>query len=94
LSLANTTDWMNFLTKNDHSFSIYMAHGGTSFGFWAGANTDATDGTYQPDVTSYDYDAAINEAGQPGEKFNIIRNIVKPWALWDVIDIPPIPEFI
>jgi len=54
---------MNFLTENDHSFSIYMAHGGTSFGFWAGANTDASDGTYQPDVTSYDYDAAINEAG-------------------------------
>ena len=58
-----------------------MAHGGTSFGFWAGANTDATDGTYQPDVTSYDYDAAINEAGQPGEKFNIIRKITLFFAV-------------
>lgn len=37
-----------------------MAHGGTSFGFWPGANYD---NGYQPDISSYDYDAAINEAG-------------------------------
>ncbi len=37
-----------------------MAHGGTSFGFWAGANYF---GHYVADIGSYDYDCAINEAG-------------------------------
>lgn len=37
-----------------------MAHGGTSFGFWAGANFA---GNYQADISSYDYDCPINEAG-------------------------------
>ena len=41
------------------SFSLYMTHGGTSFGHWAGANSPG----FQPDVTSYDYDAPINEYG-------------------------------
>ena len=39
------------------SFSLYMTHGGTSFGHWAGANSPG----FAPDVTSYDYDAPINE---------------------------------
>lgn len=42
------------------SFSLYMTHGGTSWGHWAGANSPG----FSPDVTSYDYDAPINEAGQ------------------------------
>lgn len=47
------------------SFSLYMTHGGTSFGHWAGANSPG----FQPDVTSYDYDAPINEYGQATPKF-------------------------
>ena len=47
------------------SFSLYMTHGGTSFGHWAGANSPG----FQPDVTSYDYDAPINEWGQATPKF-------------------------
>ncbi len=47
------------------SFSLYMTHGGTSFGHWAGANSPG----FQPDVTSYDYDAPINEQGQATPKF-------------------------
>jgi beta-galactosidase len=51
------------------SANLYMAHGGTSFGWWAGANGDgraAAGGTYQPDITSYDYDAPISEGGEHG----------------------------
>lgn len=44
------------------SFSIYMAHGGTNFGFWSGANGDQ-ERSYQPDITSYDYSSPISEAG-------------------------------
>jgi len=48
--------------------NLYMAHGGTNFGFWAGANWDknAKDNKYQPDLTSYDYNAPISEGGEQG----------------------------
>ena len=55
------------------SFSLYMAHGGTSFGQWGGAN----DGPYRCNVSSYDYDAPINEAGIPTDKFVAIRDLLK-----------------
>ena len=55
------------------SFSLYMAHGGTSFGQWGGAN----DGPYRCNVSSYDYDAPINEAGVPNDKFFAIRDLLK-----------------
>lgn len=54
-----------------------MAHGGTNFGFTAGANFDLDGkGTFQPDITSYDYDAPINEAGNSTTKFNFIRSVL------------------
>ena len=42
------------------SFSLYMTHGGTNWGHWAGANSPG----FAPDVTSYDYDAPISESGR------------------------------
>ena len=44
------------------SVNLYMFHGGTNFGLTNGANDK---GTYQPITTSYDYDAPLDEAGQP-----------------------------
>lgn len=58
------------------SFSLYMTHGGTSFGHWAGANSPG----FAPDVTSYDYDAPINEWGQPTEKFWTLRKTMEKYA--------------
>ena len=55
------------------SFSLYMTHGGTNWGHWAGANSPG----FAPDVTSYDYDAPINEAGQPTPKYWALRNTMK-----------------
>ncbi|HSU56986.1 MAG TPA: beta-galactosidase, partial [Candidatus Dormibacteraeota bacterium] len=52
------------------SFSIYMAHGGTTFGLWSGA-----DRPFKPDTSSYDYDAPISEAGSPTEKFFKTRDL-------------------
>ena len=56
---------------SNYPFSIYMAHGGTNFGkgemlfikqgFWAGSNYNDVTKQFSPDITSYDYDAAINE---------------------------------
>ena len=48
---------------NTGSVCLYMAHGGTNFGFWAGSNNGLMD------ITSYDYDCPIAEngcVGQPG----------------------------
>ncbi len=53
------------------SVSIYMAHGGTNFGLWAGANE--TDGRLEPVVTSYDSDAPIAEDGRLTPKFFAMR---------------------
>ena len=58
------------------SFSLYMTHGGTSFGHWAGANSPG----FAPDVTSYDYDAPINEWGLPTEKFWTLRKTMEKYA--------------
>lgn len=57
------------------SFSLYMTHGGTSFGHWAGANSPG----FAPDVTSYDYDAPINEYGQATPKFWELRKTMEKY---------------
>ncbi len=56
------------------SVSIYMAHGGTNFGLWAGANE--ADGRLQPTVTSYDSDAPIAEDGALTAKFFAVREVL------------------
>ncbi len=75
----DTNDLMEqvrFLLYNKISFSLYVLHGGTNFGFYAGANSGGSG--YQPDVTSYDYDSPINEQGQPTPKyFTIQKEILK-----------------
>ena len=61
---------LDYMMEHRHSFSIYMAHGGTSFGLWAGA-----DRPFSPDTSSYDYDAPISEAGWRTPKFDAIRSV-------------------
>lgn len=61
---------LEYMLKHDASFSIYMAHGGSTFGLWAGA-----DRPFKPDTSSYDYDAPISEAGWLGDKFNRTREL-------------------
>jgi beta-galactosidase len=58
------------------SFNYYMVHGGTNFGFTSGANYDNTH-DLQPDLTSYDYDAPISEAGWATDKYNALRDLLK-----------------
>lgn len=67
------------------SFSLYMTHGGTSFGHWAGANSPG----FAPDVTSYDYDAPINEYGEPTEKYWLLRNTL---AKYSDSKLPAVPK--
>lgn len=77
------------------SFSLYMAHGGTNFGFWSGANGDQQR-AYQPDITSYDYSSPISEAGDHnvgsdgGDLFEAVRSAIaaKHGPTLDVEAIP------
>ena len=59
------------------SVNLYMFHGGTNFGFTNGANDKHT---YRPTVTSYDYDAPLDEAGDPTEKFTAFREVIGKYA--------------
>lgn len=67
---ANLADLREMLRQNG-SFSLYMAHGGTTPGLWPGA-----DRPFKPDTNSYDYDAPISEAGWIGDKFQRVRKLM------------------
>ena len=67
--LGSLKDMMN----QNISFSFYMAHGGTTFGQWGGANCPP----YGSMVASYDYDAPISEGGLPNQKFWAVRDLLK-----------------
>lgn len=58
------------------SFSLYMAHGGTTFGHWGGANSPA----YSAMCSSYDYDAPISEAGWATPKYYKLRKLMTQYV--------------
>ncbi|WP_084956550.1 glycoside hydrolase family 35 protein [Thermoactinospora rubra] len=74
------------------SVNVYMAHGGTSFGTWAGANRtgELHDGPYRPTVGSYDYDAPIDERGAPTAKFWLFREVLARHT-GELPEVPPTP---
>jgi len=69
----DTIESLRELLNLGASVNIYMAHGGTNFGFMNGANHE---GKYQPTITSYDYDAPINEHGEPTPKFFAFQQLL------------------
>ncbi|OON71721.1 beta-galactosidase [Streptomyces tsukubensis] len=72
------------------SVNVYMAHGGTNFAGWAGANRggELHDGPLEPTVTSYDYDAPVTEAGAPTEKFWRFREVFARYAQGPLPEVP------
>lgn len=69
-------DGLREMLDKNISFSLYMTHGGTNWGHWAGANSPG----FAPDVTSYDYDAPINEAGQVTPKYTELRRMMAAYS--------------
>ena len=69
------------------NFNYYMVHGGTNFGFTSGANYTNSK-NIQPDLTSYDYDAPISEAGWATEKYNTLRTLMKEYVKYPVPEVP------
>jgi len=80
---------VKFLMDTKKSFNLYVIHGGTNFGFTAGANSGGKG--YEPDLTSYDYDAPINEQGLPTTKYFALRKLIKSY-LPSGINLPEIPK--
>lgn len=58
------------------SVNLFVFAGGTSFGFWAGANLEVGSGRLEPHVTSYDYDGLLTEAGALTDKFHACRRAI------------------
>jgi len=88
---------VTFLMENKKSFSLYVFHGGTNFGFTAGANSERVEGAksgvshnYMPDVTSYDYDAPLTEQGRVTDKYREIRKVIRRYLPTDEL-LPEIP---
>lgn len=82
---------LEYLLRNKKSFNLYVVHGGTNFGFTAGANAFSPT-QYQPDITSYDYDAPINEQGRPTAKYFMIRDLISKYTGRSLPEIPaPFP---
>ena len=78
------------LLATGSSVNVYMFHGGTNFGLTNGANDK---GRYLPLVTSYDYDAPLDEAGNPTAKFYAFRDVIAKYApVPDELPAPATPS--
>lgn len=82
LSIVQSSDVVNqmkVMLAMNASFSFYMFHGGTNFGFTSGAfMNDTTDSVgYLPVLTSYDYNAPLDEAGDVTDKYFWIKRTLK-----------------
>ncbi len=82
---AEGLDWM---LSRGISLSIYMFHGGSTFGFMNGANKYET---YKPIISGYDYDAPLDEAGRPTRKFFAMREVIKKHLPLGTV-LPELPE--
>ncbi|XP_068173394.1 beta-galactosidase-1-like protein 2 isoform X2 [Antennarius striatus] len=71
------------------SINLYMFHGGTNFGFMNGASDF---NTYKPQVTSYDYDAPLSEAGDYTQKYQLLRNLFHQYHSQPLPEGPPPQE--
>jgi beta-galactosidase len=77
---------LKYILKRGVGVNIYMFHGGTSFGYYAGSTGGKG---FMPDVTSYDYDAPLDEAGRPTEKFFAYREVL---TRFNPVPVPAMPK--
>jgi len=84
---SDKTAIVDWLMKRGYSFSFYVLHGGTTFGFNSGAN-NFNAGGYEPDVTSYDFGAPLDEQGRATKAFHDYRAVIE--RNLPGIKIPPV----
>ncbi len=90
---ADLLKQVRFLLNTKRSFNFYVIHGGTNFGFTAGANAFSPT-QFQPDITSYDYDAPINEKGRATPKYYALRKLIAQYVKYKIPDVPKPEETI
>ncbi|KAJ1263835.1 hypothetical protein BS78_09G217200 [Paspalum vaginatum] len=74
---TSTAKALRKILCHNGSAVLYMAHGGTNFGFYNGANTGQDESDYKADLTSYDYDAPIKEHGDVhNSKYKALRTVI------------------
>ncbi|CAH3124647.1 unnamed protein product [Pocillopora meandrina] len=71
------------------SVNMYMFEGGTNFGFMNGANGYQDSRVFQPQPTSYDYDAPLTEAGDPTTKYFVIMETIAKYTTVPPGPVPP-----
>jgi beta-galactosidase len=71
---ARTAAGLEWMLSRGISCNLYMVHGGTSFGYMSGANFSRV---YEPDISSYDYDSPLDEAGRPTAKFHALQEVIR-----------------
>lgn len=76
--------------QNNISFNLYMFHGGTTFGYMAGANYSRRS-PYEPDTSAYDYDSPLDEAGRVTPKYKAVRDVIARY-LQPGEKLPDIPD--
>lgn len=87
---AEVVEVLDQILQTGASINFYMFHGGTNFGFYNGANYS---NKYEPTVTSYDYDALLNESGDITEKYKAIRHVIGKYTeLPDIVIPEPAPK--
>ncbi|XP_060841088.1 beta-galactosidase-like [Rhopalosiphum padi] len=82
----------NMLALNA-SINFYMFHGGTNFGFTSGANKyeKLKNPQFLPQLTSYDYNSPLDEAGDPTEKYFKIKKLLEETNFAVSNEISPVP---
>ncbi|GJN74929.1 beta-calactosidase [Purpureocillium lilacinum] len=90
-AVASVVADLEWVLQNNHSFSIYMFHGGTNFGFenggiFANSRTNAV-------TSSYDYGAPLDESGRPTEVYHKLRDMISKYVpKGSIPDLPATPD--
>ena len=88
--IAPQIEDIDYILTRGAGINIYMFHGGTSFGFAAGSSY--INDKFLPDVTSYDYDAPLDESGRPTPKYFAYRKLLAKWSpCGSEFCLPPVP---
>ena len=81
---------LDSVLKAGLSINMYMFHGGTTRGFMNGANYKGDTSHYEPQISSYDYDAPLDEAGNATAKFHAFREVIAKYRPANQ-PLPPVP---
>jgi beta-galactosidase len=87
-SFESVIETLESILQQNGSVNFYMAHGGTNFGFYNGANHNEE--VYQPTITSYDYDGLLTESGDVTEKFFAVRKTFEKYVDLPEMKLPPV----